>query len=586
MGDMIKFGKVFDFKRAREAAAKNPPTAKTASTSTVASTTSGGSGGVQGRIEKAFELMKIAFTPEKAAGWTTNMHFIIEGADNYSVEVNGGKCTVQKGTVGTPTCKISTSAATMAGMIEGTVSGQSAFMSGKIKASNMGDMMKFGKVFDFKRAREAAAASGAGSTATASAGASTNASGGNASTESTPPANVNFDGLFNALPNVFQQAGAAGWNGKIVFDVAGTDGWTVEINSGKATVKKGKEAGAACVITGSGADFTAFLTGKTDWGNYKGKLTVNNQIALLKVSKAFNWKSPELGSFIAVAAPTNTGGGLNRSLIGKKYRAPHVLVKSEKIKDYVAATNDPNHIYKENVAERDLLAPPVFCVTLVGDLFREMLSDDTGIDLTRMVHGEQRIQIFSPLKVGDIVSPRGSIKSIETKSSGEVLSFEQNLFRDGELAVTITTSLFVRGASKGEAKSADKTAAKPADVVAGKPVFSYQVQVKEDQPLRYAHASGDNNPIHTDKEIAKAAGFPNVILHGLCTMAFTSQAVVENKLKGDISRLRDISVRFSKPVFPSDTLTIQAFEDKDGLAFVATNTQGVPVITNGVARFQ
>ena len=62
--------------------------------------------------------------------------------------------------------------------------------------------------------------------------------------------------------------------------------------------------------------------------------------------------------------------------------------------------------------------------------------------------------------------------------------------------------------------------------------------------------------------------------------------MVENKLKGDITKLRDISVRFSKPVFPQDTLKIDAFENGNELSFVAVNTQGVPVITNGVARFQ
>ncbi|HEX4923153.1 MAG TPA: MaoC/PaaZ C-terminal domain-containing protein, partial [Bdellovibrionales bacterium] len=487
-------------------------------------------------------------------------------------------CTVTTGTTGTPTCKITTTADTMAGMIEGKISGQQAFLSGKIKASNMGDMIKFGKVFDFKRAREAAAS---GATAAASNG---NGAGATAAAAA-PQATVDYDGLFNTLPKTFQAANAAGWNGKIVFDVQGTDGWTVEINNGASTVKKGKETGAACVITGSAQDFTNFLTGKTEWGNYKGKLTVNNQIALLKVAKAFNWKAPELGAHVQAAAPANTGGGLNRALIGKKYRAPAVLVKREKIKEYAEATNDPNYIYKKDVPDKELVAPPVFPVTLVGDLFREMLSDDTGVDLTRMVHGEQRIQIFSHLRPGDIVSPRGKITNIEAKSSGEVLTFEQYLYRDGELAVQITTTLFVRGAKK-EGEKSQTAAAKPQDTVAGKPTFTYQVQVKEDQPIRYANASGDNNPIHTDKEIAKAAGFPNVILHGLCTMAFTSQAVIEKKLGGDITRLKDISVRFSKPVFPSDTLTIEAFEKNDEISFVAVNNQGVPVITNGVAHVQ
>ena len=35
-------------------------------------------------------------------------------------------------------------------------------------------------------------------------------------------------------------------------------------------------------------------------------------------------------------------------------------------------------------------------------------------------------------------------------------------------------------------------------------------------------------PIHLDDEIAKAMGFPGIIIHGLCTMAFTSQAAIQH----------------------------------------------------------
>jgi hypothetical protein len=52
--------------------------------------------------------------------------------------------------------------------------------------------------------------------------------------------------------------------------------------------------------------------------NYDGE---NNQIALIKVAKAFNWKAPELAAFVAAPAAANTSGGMNKALIGKKYLA-------------------------------------------------------------------------------------------------------------------------------------------------------------------------------------------------------------------------------------------------------------------------
>ena len=51
-----------------------------------------------------------------------------------------------------------------------------------------------------------------------------------------------------------------------------------------------------------------------------------------------------------------------------------------------------------------------------------------------------------------------------------------------------------------------------------------------DQTYRYAEASGDPMQIHLDEEFAKSVGLPGIIIHGLCTMAFTSVAAIEHAL--------------------------------------------------------
>ena len=53
-----------------------------------------------------------------------------------------------------------------------------------------------------------------------------------------------------------------------------------------------------------------------------------------------------------------------------------------------------------------------------------------------------------------------------------------------------------------------------------------------DQTFRYAEASGDPMQIHLDEDFAKSVGLPGIIIHGLCTMAFTSVAVIENFTRG------------------------------------------------------
>lgn len=61
----------------------------------------------------------------------------------------------------------------------------------------------------------------------------------------------------------------------------------------------------------------------------------------------------------------------------------------------------------------------------------------------------------------------------------------------------------------------------------------------------YAEASGDPNPIHLDEEVAKAVGLPDVIAHGMLTMALAARYVDEQVGPG---RIADISARFTRPV--------------------------------------
>ena len=67
----------------------------------------------------------------------------------------------------------------------------------------------------------------------------------------------------------------------------------------------------------------------------------------------------------------------------------------------------------------------------------------------------------------------------------------------------------------------------------------------------YADASGDQNPIHQNEEFAKAVGLPNVIAHGMLTMALVGKYVSE--FAGGTAAVKEFSGRFMKPVIvPAD----------------------------------
>jgi 3-hydroxybutyryl-CoA dehydratase len=63
------------------------------------------------------------------------------------------------------------------------------------------------------------------------------------------------------------------------------------------------------------------------------------------------------------------------------------------------------------------------------------------------------------------------------------------------------------------------------------------------RPIYYAAVSGDFNPIHIDREVGRAAGFPDAILQGMCTMAWLADACTA--YLGDPARVKRLRVRFS-----------------------------------------
>jgi acyl dehydratase len=84
-----------------------------------------------------------------------------------------------------------------------------------------------------------------------------------------------------------------------------------------------------------------------------------------------------------------------------------------------------------------------------------------------------------------------------------------------------------------------------------------ELKVTPDEGLtkRYAEASGDPNPIHTDPEFAKSAGLPGCILHGLWTMAQVARAN-SAAAGGDPRALKKLSVQFRGLGFPQQEVIV------------------------------
>ncbi|MGH9032781.1 MAG: MaoC/PaaZ C-terminal domain-containing protein [Acidimicrobiia bacterium] len=103
--------------------------------------------------------------------------------------------------------------------------------------------------------------------------------------------------------------------------------------------------------------------------------------------------------------------------------------------------------------------------------------------------------------------------------------------------------------------------------------------------VRYAGASGDFNPMHHDDTIAKSVGNPSVFGHGMLTAGLVARVV---KDWFGPEAMRRLQVRFSKQVWPGETLTCRATvralrdEGAEGLAdleLLVENQDGEPKLT-------
>ncbi len=113
---------------------------------------------------------------------------------------------------------------------------------------------------------------------------------------------------------------------------------------------------------------------------------------------------------------------------------------------------------------------------------------------------------------------------------------------------------------------------------------SFTVTVTEDMLTSFKAITGDNNPLHNDEDFAKAKGQPGRVAYGMLTASFLS-TLAGVYLPGERSLIQQVEIKFAKPVYIGDTLTVtgQVAEKNDTvqrieLKVTITNQDGAKVL--------
>jgi len=125
---------------------------------------------------------------------------------------------------------------------------------------------------------------------------------------------------------------------------------------------------------------------------------------------------------------------LNPDLVGRTFTsADSVTVTKEAIQRFAEVLGDSNLE----------IAPPTFSISITLDQSQALLQD-SGLDWTRVVHGEQRFELKRPIIAGDVLTCSSTIESARNVAGNEIVTVRSDLHADSNLVVSTWSTLVVR----------------------------------------------------------------------------------------------------------------------------------------------
>jgi acyl dehydratase len=229
-----------------------------------------------------------------------------------------------------------------------------------------------------------------------------------------------------------------------------------------------------------------------------------------------------------------------------------VRITTDLIRSYVRA------IQADGVASRPgAAAPPLFAAVPAWETLVETahpwIVSGTGA-MPHIVHVTHEMTVERLLEPGE-VRCRGRLVGVRGNGLGTTAALHAEVSDlEGEIVSTMSATVLIR--NQFPASEWGAIPPLPAVREEGVPIVSETV-VSEDQPARYAAASGDCNPVHLDREVAVSAGFSGAIAHGMCLLAMVCDSAVDVLCGGDAGAVKGIGGRFALPVCPPATLRVQ-----------------------------
>ncbi len=265
-------------------------------------------------------------------------------------------------------------------------------------------------------------------------------------------------------------------------------------------------------------------------------------------------------------------------------------VTARAITAFAAGVDDYNPVYFHDDRAEPLVAHPGMVFSWQWNS-RFTPDVEYPLELVRRgVHAWVDVRFQRHARAGDVITCQGQAIAVKQIRSG-VLSAQRYTMRDsrGDTVAVMDSGGVTRDATlvggDQELESAPplpQRATNDAD-----PVWTAAIPISPHAPHIYTECADIWNPIHTERQVAQAAGLPDIILHGSANITIALREVINRSLQGDPTRVQRFAGQFRGMVIPGEQVQVSALEQrqengKQLIFFEMRNHQGHPAIANGI----
>jgi acyl dehydratase len=243
---------------------------------------------------------------------------------------------------------------------------------------------------------------------------------------------------------------------------------------------------------------------------------------------------------------------------------------------YAAALGDALPCYMDTT--RGVIAHPMFpvCFEWPVQVAMRALLEKTSLtrdEATRAVHATHDTVLYRPIRPPERLTTQLTVAGVERRKPGAYLVTRlDTVDESGQPVCTSWYGAIYRGVEVNGPDAPAKLAPAPTEplVEEGEPLSECQVEVPAGMAHIYTECARIFNPIHTDAAVARAAGLPEIILHGTATLALAVSRIIETEAGKDPARIERVTARFGAMVTMPSTLTVRVLAREGAVVFFET----------------